>query len=409
MRQCESTAEGWRSSSSSEVEAKQRAAEENTTRHAALLQYVLVTAPSAFHSSGRHSAVGDSLISHSSSYAPSPSSSLTEPRLTFARCNALSRSHCKLRLPSGSLSASHVHPHPVSRSRSTHSHPAMPTENQNRLEQEVSHRRFRSQWRPAAACHQPAFVFARLYQYHALPGPAWVTASIACRSALTLARPDDVAFPPRRYCDFVIHYDDTAFLVHKLTLHTHSAYFRALFLMLPPTTTPSDRSPDCSHPHTVHCVHIPTQKQSVRNLPVTASSFRLFLCHLYFPAHYRYPPYLPHDDVDLSDELAPLVLALDYPPLEKAELSVLPASGQGGGGKLREVRKGIAFFNESILALAHYFDCPRLLQRCEEMGILSIGGQASNACSDLRYAHHYKMQPWKQHCLQITVVDKRTS
>ena len=38
-----------------------------------------------------------------------------------------------------------------------------------------------------------------------------------------------VSFPPRQYADFLIHYDSTAFFVHKLVLHTHSNYFCTFF------------------------------------------------------------------------------------------------------------------------------------------------------------------------------------
>ena len=114
--------------------------------------------------------------------------------------------------------------------------------------------------------------------------------------------PADVVFPPALLSDFVIHYHGTAFLVHKFVLHLHSAYFRALFLALPPATTPSAHSADCQHPHIAHCVHIPTQQEPATNSPLTADDFCELLCHLYYPAHYRYPLYLPHDDVDLSDE-----------------------------------------------------------------------------------------------------------
>ena len=120
-------------------------------------------------------------------------------------------------------------------------------------------------------------------------------------------------------------------------------------------------------------MHTPKQQSPVTDWPVTADHFRLFLCHLYFPAHYRYPPYLPHDDVDLSDTLA--LHSLVYPPLVQAELSVLPVGGKGSG-KLRayidiEDTKGEWVLLEGgVLALAHYFDCQRLLQRCKDVGLL---------------------------------------
>ena len=109
--------------------------------------------------------------------------------------------------------------------------------------------------------------------------------------------------------------------MHRFVLHLHSAYFRALFLTLPPTTTPSARSPDCSHLHIAHCVHIPAQLTAVTGLAITADHFRLFLCHLYYPAHYCYPPYLPHDDVDLSDEQSFALLSVGCLPLVEDQLT----------------------------------------------------------------------------------------
>ena len=64
-------------------------------------------------------------------------------------------------------------------------------------------------------------------------------------------------------------------------------------------------------------------------------------------------------------------------------------------------------FSGSILALAHYFDCPRLLQRCEQVALLMLSDvDAENAWFDLRYAHRYQLQACKQRCLQLIAADK---
>ena len=42
-----------------------------------------------------------------------------------------------------------------------------------------------------------------------------------------------VTFPPSKHVDFVLHYGNTAFHVHKLVLHHHSAYFRTYLDTLP--------------------------------------------------------------------------------------------------------------------------------------------------------------------------------
>ena len=231
-------------------------------------------------------------------------------------------------------------------------------------------------------------------------------APLASSPALSPAAAE-VVFPPRKRCDFVIHYLDTVFLVHKLTLHLHSAYFRVLFDSLPPATTSSDRSSDCRHPHVVHCVHIPTQQEPISGGMITTDDFRLLLCHLYYPAHYRYPPLMPHDDVDVSDEQSFELHSVDYPPLVQAELRLHPESGQGGGKPRTHHEPGKVLFAGGILALAHYFDCQRLLQRCEQVALLMLSdGYAQNAWHDLRDADQYQLQAWKQRCLQLIAADR---
>ena len=125
---------------------------------------------------------------------------------------------------------------------------------------------------------------------------------------------DIVFFPPREVADFVIHYDKH-FHVHKFVLHHHSAYFRAYFLTLSPQSDvyidvdirpASDSSPAikrpkrCNHPTIAHCIHLPQQITLVDKDDVDADDFELFLCHLYFSAHYCYPPCLPKTDIDLE-------------------------------------------------------------------------------------------------------------
>ena len=103
-------------------------------------------------------------------------------------------------------------------------------------------------------------------------------------------------FPPRQHADFVIHYDDKAFHVHKFVLHHHSAYFRAYFKTLtqsldssiPP---PTKKRRSCHHPSIAHCIHLPQQMYLVEEEGIVdAADFDLFLCHLYFSDRYCYPP-----------------------------------------------------------------------------------------------------------------------
>ena len=129
---------------------------------------------------------------------------------------------------------------------------------------------------------------------------------------------DTVLFPPREHADFVIHYDNTAFHVHKLILHHHSAYFRAYFQSLSrssensSTGPSSERSKRCCHPSITHCIDLPQQITLVEQTAVTAADLQLFLRHLYFSHHYCYPPYLPKTDIDLDAHNPPLSLA--FPP-----------------------------------------------------------------------------------------------
>ena len=83
-------------------------------------------------------------------------------------------------------------------------------------------------------------------------------------------------------------------------------------------------------------------------------------------------------------------------------------SGQEGG-KLRLYcdPPAATLFHDCIIALAHYFDCQCLLRRCEEVALLFLSnGDAQNAWFDLRYADHYKLQAWKQRCLQLIAADR---
>ena len=239
-----------------------------------------------------------------------------------------------------------------------------------------------------------------MFAFHSQPSPT--------SPAPSTSPPTDVHFPPRQLCDFAIHYIDATFHVHKFLLHAHSAYFRALFDTLPPPGTPTEQLSGCNHPAIALCVHIPVQTQPVTQSLVRVDSFRLFLCHLYFPAHYRYPPYLPHGDVDLDAETTPQLLPHSSPPLQQSELRLHPAAGQPGRGKLRapadaKARNSVVF-DESLLALAYYFDCPLVLQRCEEVATLFLSGTCSVAAvaNDLRFAAQYRMARWQQRCLQLT-------
>ena len=138
-----------------------------------------------------------------------------------------------------------------------------------------------------------------------------------------------VLFPPRELADFVVHYDNTEFHVHRTILHHLSGYFNEYFQLL---TAPQDSSTSATRKRArpsspsssteekqhrdyrtiTHCIHVPLQTRSVEQTPVTAADFRLFLYHLYFSQHYCCPPYLPKTDIDLND---PPPLSHTLPPI----------------------------------------------------------------------------------------------
>ena len=132
---------------------------------------------------------------------------------------------------------------------------------------------------------------------------------------------DSVFIPPRQYADFIIHYDDTTFQVHKFVLHQHSACFRAYLEAFIPRLTGSEQSSNeahsCDHAHIAHCIHLPQQTGLVQQIPVTAADLQLFLCHLYFASHYHYPPLLPRADIDLDAD--PPTTCLTFPDISSLD------------------------------------------------------------------------------------------
>ena len=198
----------------------------------------------------------------------------------------------------------------------------------------------------------------------------------------------------------------TDFHVHKFVLHYHSAYFRAYFETLSnsSSSSSSDNSqPPCSHPHIAHCIHLPQQTEVVENEPVTAADFRLFLCHLYFASHYRYPPYLPKTDIDLELEADSAPLSLEFPPpppsLEWCE----------GGTPMRSPNNRSPKSYDSLLTLAHYLDCAAMMKQCEAVLLTKVKGyeritsvQLAGKCAMwLQFAHRYNLRQWKAICLHV--------
>ena len=221
-----------------------------------------------------------------------------------------------------------------------------------------------------------------------------------------------VTFPPGQHVDFVIHYDNTAFHVHKFVLHHHSAYFRTYFDTLPAPSCSSCKkrkrgnpTSSCQHTHIAHCIRLPSQTTLVARRLVTAADMDLFLRHLYFAAHYCYPPFLPKTDVDIGADPPPAV-SLQFP-------SVQHFSWQTASSPLRLLIVGKAFvWNESLLTLAHYLDCAAMLRQCEAVMLTASSTTDSawlltHCWRNLEYASRYKLDKLKACHIDIIAADKR--
>ena len=170
-------------------------------------------------------------------------------------------------------------------------------------------------------------------------------------------------FPPAHCADFVIHYRQADFHVHKFLLCYHSAYFRTYLEQL--TAGKRAVSPDeCSgHPSIAHCIRLPDQCGKER---ADEDDFRLFLCHLYFACHYECVPFQPDDcGVDLTTEPNSEFTLEAQPFADGSDLEVviapplIPDDGQPD-------------VEEAVLSLCHYFDCAQLLSRAEDNILLVV-------------------------------------
>ena len=122
-------------------------------------------------------------------------------------------------------------------------------------------------------------------------------------------------FPPVYLCDFVIHYRNTAYHVHKFVLCYHSSYFRTYIEALHKRERSYQTDACSDHPDIPHCIRLP---DSCGKVEATNDDFRLFLCHLYFAEEYSCIPYKVECDIDLSAQPPPDV-ALTCSPLEDYE------------------------------------------------------------------------------------------
>ena len=135
--------------------------------------------------------------------------------------------------------------------------------------------------------------------------------------------------------------------------------------------------------------------------------FNLFLRHLYFCAHYRFPPFLPATDLQLTATPPPSSTLPPYPQLTEHMTSDLlrtrpPPANSSDSGKAKLLWK------EALMTLGQYFDCPALLARCEAVGMRRLERvKHAGAYFDVLYAHQYGMREWKRRCMELILTDTR--
>lgn len=167
--------------------------------------------------------------------------------------------------------------------------------------------------------------------------------------------------------------------------------------------TAASTSAVCTHAG-LRCVHIPPQRTVISGEAIPEADFDLFLRHLYFCAHYRFPPFLPADDLHLTAS-QPNISLPPYPELTEQMTSTLLRTRPPrveGSGSVKLVWK------EALLTLGQYFDCPALLARCETVGMRRLEQvRHAGAYFDVLYAHQYGMREWKRRCVELILTDRR--
>ena len=220
-----------------------------------------------------------------------------------------------------------------------------------------------------------------------------------------------VHLPPRIASDFVIHYRDTDFHVHKWVLLHQSTYFHNYIHITTPagkivkdvvvveggkqrrvTTVSSEEvSSKCQHPAYVHCIHL---TREFGGISVNEITFLLFLRHLYFATTFHLPPFLPHDGLvdSLSDDSP---VCLDFPAGRHINRAAVFAY-------VNQPAAACSLpYNEALLSLFHYFLCRQAMQRSE---LVIVRGHLSNcehAWFWLPIALHHKMKAVEDACVDM--------
>ena len=177
-------------------------------------------------------------------------------------------------------------------------------------------------------------------------------------------------FPTAFLSDFVVHYHNTAFHVHKLVLCCHSSYFRTYIEQLIDGQRAYPKSECDDHPGIPHCIRLP---DSCGKVAASEDDFRLFLCHLYFAQHYSCVPYKADVEVDVAATPGPAI-TLNCPSHTNMQ------SLRAASSSKFYIASPPAIY-EAVLSLCHYFDCALVLSRAEDNCLLVV--QSPKSASDL--------------------------
>ena len=210
-------------------------------------------------------------------------------------------------------------------------------------------------------------------------------------------KPQVCQFPPAYLSDFVIHFRNTAFHVHKLALIHHSSYFRTYIEQL----TAGERATDECDEHTdiPHCIVLP---DACGEIDADVDDFKLFLCHLYFAQQYSCIPYKAAVDVSLDAEPAP-ALSLSCPTLSSLAALKAASSSEFDSASPPAV-------HETVLSLCRHFDCSLVLSRAEDNVLLAMSETLEPSFSDVEWrtvrscfllALQFDLQRVKEECVPL--------
>jgi len=187
---------------------------------------------------------------------------------------------------------------------------------------------------------------------------------IALLTTENMCVPSNVYFPPRNQCDFIIHYGGTNFHVHKYLMTHHSVVLQNYL----DVTSCAPSESECEHDRSIRCIHISPialrELQETNPSPLNAEAeavthcsilvMQHFLSYLYFRNELPLPP-LYRVDTDLQVHQSDMGTPFAPWPVITNVLLTTPS--------IPRVLFG-------ILSVAHYLDCPILMERMDN--VLSV-------------------------------------